>query len=313
MKYDIWPNINTNISYKFNNISIEETEKIISDKFEYPYILLLSSGKSAIVSCLKALNIQREEYIGYSPYSNSCIFRTIGEMGSPIPLSINQNFKCSLIFHQWGYIQKHNSESDVLIEDSVDSLILNNKTLFPNNGDFEIISLSKTLSLPYGAIVFCKNKDLYNELKIIRDRNKKLSKIQSILKYFSKHSQTLENYWQLMEIYNAHPGNILNNLIKEKFKNYNMIVEDRIKKIELLKDFIEFKIELNRLPCVIPVSYEKLDINIVSKINILKHTARHLNVNFETKKWNLKKFLPVPIHQDISMQEIEKIKNLIRK
>ena len=56
---------------------------------------------------------------------------------------------------------------NILIEDSVDSLVCTNdeEELFPNGGRFAVFSLSKLFRIPYGAICVCHNADDYEVLK----------------------------------------------------------------------------------------------------------------------------------------------------
>ena len=54
-----------------------------------------------------------------------------------------------------------------LIEDSADSLYLQNTELFKGNGKFEIWSLPKILGTFSGGVLLCKNIKDYHEIKNI--------------------------------------------------------------------------------------------------------------------------------------------------
>ena len=307
---DIWPKYNLEYKY-FNFNSIESVEKAISKKFNYPHVVLLSSGRSSIVSCFKSLNLRRFDKVGFAPYANACIFRTLGEVATPVPSNIDiGNLKGQLIHHQWGYVQRTKLKS-IIVEDSIDSLIINKKGLFPNNGDYEIVSLSKLLRLPYGAIVFCKNKLLKDSLVKVRNNNKSISSIQFYLKIIGKYSSTTNKYWDHLETLNSYPGNKLNDLIIQRIENYDMIIFDRKKKLDLIKKYITVEISNYRLPIVVPLDISKKKIDKIKKLKKFINLYRHFNINKNSNNWKLKKFFPLPIHQDVDLSTIKEIKKIL--
>ncbi len=309
--YNFWPNKQKRIKIRFNKTKIEDVEDAIEKKFNGTLPLYFSSGRAAIVSCLKSFNLKRESLVGFSPYSNACIFRTLGDISTPVAMNQNVEFDSCLIHNQWGYIQNFETNCKNIIEDSIDSLILNKNTLFQNNGKYEFISLSKLFGIPFGAIVFCKNKELFDKLKLIRDQNNQFTNKQILLKFLSNYSKIADGYWQLAETYNAYPGNILNDLIIKNIKNYDQIVEDRYIKIEIMKKFIDLKINENRLPIILPI---KINHDQKRKIKDLKKflfLERHLNISFNLKNWTMEKFFPLPIHQDVDKNTILEVKNIL--
>ena len=307
---DIWPNFN--LEYKhFNYHSIKSVERAISKKFNYPHVVFLSSGRSSIVSCFKSLNFKRFDKIGYAPYANACIFRTLGEVSTPVPSNINgTSLKGQLIYHQWGYVQKTKLKS-IIVEDSIDSLIVDKKGLFPNDGRYEIVSLSKLLRLPYGAIVFCKNKLLKDKLVNVRNNNKSISSIQFYLKIMSKYSSIAKKYWHHLETLNSYPGNKLNDLIIKRIENYDNLIDDRNKKLELIKKFVTIKISNHRLPIIVPLDINKKKIDKIKKMKKFFNYYRHYNINENSNDWKLKKFFPLPIHQDIDISTIKKVVKIL--
>ena len=311
MIYNFWPNKQKKIQIRFNKKKIEDVEEAVKKVFIGTLPLYFSSGRSAIVSCLKSFNLKRESYVGFSPYSNACIFRTVGNISTPVALNQNVEFDACLIHNQWGYIQKFETDCNNIIEDSIDSLILNKNTLFQNNGSYEIISLSKVFGIPFGAIVFCKNKELFDKLKLIRDLNKKFTNKQIALKFLSNFSKSADSYWQLAETYNAYPGNILNDLIIKNINNYDQIIEDRVKKIHMMKNFVNFKLDENRLPIILPIKINKDQKKKLESLNKFLFLERHLNTTFNLKKWEMQKFFPLPIHQEVDIEIISQVKNIL--
>ena len=218
-----------------------------------------------------------------------------------------------MIHNQWGYLQKFDTNCENIIEDSIDSLILNSKTLFQNNGKYEIFSLSKIFGLPFGAIVFCKNEELLLNLKQIRDNQKRYSNMQIFLKYLSNFSKTADGYWQLGETYNAYPGNAINDLILKNLINYDQIVEDRLEKIKIMENFINFKIDENRLPIILPIKINENQKKKISKLNKFLFLERHLNTSFNLNNWHLEKFFPLPIHQEVKNKVILNVREILKK
>ena len=311
--YNFWPNRQKKIKFYFNKKKIDDVENFIKNKFINSYPLYFSSGRSAIVSCLKSFDLKRESIVGFSPYSNACIFRTLGNISTPVALNKKEDFDACLIHNQWGYLQKFDTNCENIIEDSIDSLILNSKTLFQNNGKYEIFSLSKIFGLPFGAIVFCKNEELLLNLKQIRDNQKRYSNMQIFLKYLSNFSKTADGYWQLGETYNAYPGNAINDLILKNLINYDQIVEDRLEKIKIMENFINFKIDENRLPIILPIKINENQKKKISKLNKFLFLERHLNTSFNLNNWHLEKFFPLPIHQEVKNKVILNVREILKK
>ena len=309
--YNFWPNKKKKIRLKFNKVSLEQVEERYKKKINWKYLLYFSSGRSAIVSCLKSFQLKRDNKVGFSPFSNACIFRTVGEVSTPIPLNMKENFNACLLHHQWGYVQNYKSSNSNIIEDSIDSFFVNKNALFPNNGVFEIVSLSKIFGIPYGAIVFCKNKASYLNLKKVRNLNKKITISQYILKFLSNYNLNAKTYWDLGETNNAYPGNGLNDLIIDCLENYDEIINDRLRKIKILEKNLLFKVDPNRLPIIIPLKVNKEKIKKIKKLKKFLFLERHLNTTFNLKTWKLKKFFPLPIHQDVDIKTIYDIKNII--
>ena len=302
---DIWPDIKLKFNL-FNDFSVDYLENIIEKKFPNSNPVLLSSGRSAIVSCLRAFNLKRESKVSYSPYANSCIFRTVGEVSSPIPAYIKDKFDCQLVYHQWGYIQKTNVQS-LIIEDSIDSLIINSKGLFPNGGEFEIMSMSKIFGTPYGAIVFCKDENYKKNLLNIRNKNRNFSKMQFLIKFLSKSFKIAESYWSQMEPLNAWPGNGINKLIYNNFNNYENIITDRKKKIAILKDFLFYEISPFRLPIALPLKLNYNQLMKLQNLNKFKIFERHINMSRNYNNWELHQFFPMPIHQEVPIELVQEV------
>jgi putative PLP-dependent aminotransferase (TIGR04422 family) len=307
---DIWPKNKLRFNF-FNKNNIEDIERKINEIFTNTYPVLFSSGRSAIVNCLKATNLKREDIVACSPFANACIFRTVGEVSTPAPANLKFIPNAQLIYHQWGYVQKTNITNNV-IEDSIDSIVINSNGLFPNHGNFEIISLSKIFGLPFGAIVFCKNEKLKNKILEIRNSNKKFVIYQNFTKFFSQFSSQVESYWNHLETLNGFPGNLISDLIYEKLEKYKSIIDDRKNKISILQKNIFYPLSKGRYPIIIPIKIKnKRTYKKIYLLNKFRHLERHINLSKNFRKWDLIKIFPLPIHQEVPIDLIYDIQKII--
>jgi hypothetical protein len=103
---------------------------------------LFPSARAGIGSILRFLKIDRSKEVFVNKWVSYCIFNTVGKY-----TNITTNFKdpdLAIAVHKWGFEQIVPKIKGIkVIEDSVDSIIVDKKDLFVNKGDFEIFSLPK--------------------------------------------------------------------------------------------------------------------------------------------------------------------------
>jgi putative PLP-dependent aminotransferase (TIGR04422 family) len=274
--------------------------------------LLINSARIAIYLALKAQKCTREKFISYAPYSSSCLLKTIAEIGSPIPSNKSSKVKIfsQILYHQWGFFKKTTHDSKI-IEDSVDSFILNENALFRNKSDYEIISLSKLFGLSSGSIIFCKKKELKEKIvEILINEN-----YYENIEIFYKNENLLPSYYKNLYLLNPFVSNHIINKTEEILNNYKKISEVKIYRNQLFKKIFpeELLTEKNRLPTAIPLIISKEKIKAIKKITTLKNDYLHFNFSPMSSKWVLKKVFPLPIHEDISLANLKKILNIIEK
>ena len=127
----------------------------------------------------------------------------------------------------------------------------------------------------------------------------------------SKYSSIAKKYWHHLETLNSYPGNKLNDLIIQRIENYDMIIFDRKKKLDLIKKYITVEISNYRLPIVVPLDISKKKIDKIKKLKKFINLYRHFNINKNSNNWKLKKFFPLPIHQDVDLSTIKEIKKIL--
>ena len=139
--------------------SVVEVEKFFSRYYGFPAVLL-PSGRSALYHISVALEISRPDLIRIPEWSSHCLYNSLGMLGSPSVTA--SRGRMILVNHKWGYVHRLTAAARRgfrdIVEDSVDSIIVDGKGLFLSGGRYEVISLSKILGLPGGAVVLCRDE-----------------------------------------------------------------------------------------------------------------------------------------------------------
>ncbi len=130
--------------------------------------LYFSRGRVAITAILESIEASRNDLVFIQPYSSYCVQSAISKVSTPLTIH-PEDSKYQIVYHNFGKkaIADRSVFKNVIIEDSVDSLVISNEEteLFPNGGDYAIFSLSKLLHLPFGSIVVCRTDEAYSKLK----------------------------------------------------------------------------------------------------------------------------------------------------
>ena len=136
--------------------------------------LYFSRGRVATTAILDAIGAKRNDLVFMQPFSSYCVQSAVSKIATPLTIHPEES-KYQIVYHNFG--RKENVDQqvykNVVIEDSVDSLVINNQEeeLFPNNGSYAVFSLSKLLHLPFGSIVVCRTTEAYEVLKNSSVRN----------------------------------------------------------------------------------------------------------------------------------------------
>ena len=306
----MWPKYR--YSKSFYDLLIFNLQKLFSlkDIKEENYIFV-PSARYAIASILNCFKFQKKDKIAVGPFSNQCIYNSVGFVSTPVPSNINTEFEAQLIYHMFGYTYKSNLKT-FTIEDSVDTYLFDQKELFKNNGRFEIISLPKVTSYCSGAIIYCKNKEDQKKLNLYFNSKKKdfIFNLQFYLMMFSNAKfdfrKNLNHYKKKMPLRHTE----FLSFVYFKSLDYE---KELLKKIEFISDIIEDKPLLSRrLPSSVSL---KIDLNkaeeIIKKFPFLY--TRTINSSFEFTKWELQKKIFLPINQDISLSALGSLKYFLKK
>lgn len=285
---------------------IKNIENFFFRKFGYK-TKLFPSARAAIAIILKFLKFDRSKEVFTDKWSSHCLFNTVGAH-----TNISTSFASPdlvICIHKWGEIKKIKVKKKFyIIEDSVDSLILNKKSLFPNNGEFEIISLPKVIGSVAGGLVLSKNKKFLDFCTNEQKKNMRLGIYQSKEK-FRNNSTNNYNTWLHFESWNTYTDSNSINNIKKCLKNYELnkdIIAQRLSTIEkILKIKNDFK---NRLGPVLPIQITKIkNLKRLSKNFIVRHNSKNIS-----KKEKFKKYLLLPLHFGINNKKFKDYLSLLK-
>ncbi len=269
---------------------------------------LFPSARAAISVILKFLKFDRSKEVFTDRWSSHCLFNTIGAF-----TNVSASFsKPDLVvcIHKWGEIKKINLRKNFyIIEDSVDSIILDKKNLFPNNGEFEIISLPKIIGSITGGLVLSKSKKFLKFCEKEQKKNVALGVYQARKKFESYQNNKNFNTWLYHESWNTYvEGNCLSD-IKNNLKNYDInkrIIFERLKKVNKYLDINHyFK---GRVGPVLPIDITK----VRNPKKFYKNFLIRHNSNNISKKIKFKKFILLPLHLGISDKRFNIFLNFLK-
>lgn len=302
-----------NFTENLKNLTVFHLKKIISvEKKKYRKHIFVPSARYGIVSILNCFKFKKSSKIAVGPFSNQCIYSSVGFVSTPIPSNLKIKYDAQLIYHMFGYNFTSNLNT-FTIEDSVDTYIFNKKKLFLNKGHFEIVSIPKVTNFCFGGLIFCRKKE--HEKKLYNYINKNINDTKFNLQlYLMIINDERFDFRKKIEHYKKKlPYSIEEFLNFVYFKSLNY-EEDLKRKIDIIHDVVEDKLEEfdRRYPTSLSINVpKKKHEKILDKFPFLYE--RTINETFNFTKWNLKKKIFLPINQDISQSMIIELKNYLKK
>ena len=306
----MWPKYKFNKS--FNDLIKFHLKKLISpSSVKNENYIFVPSARYAIANILKCFDFDKTSKIAVGPFSNQCIYNSVGFVSLPIPSNLEINFDAQLIYHMFGYNYVSNLKT-FTIEDSVDTFIFNQKELFHNNGHFEIVSVPKVTNFCFGSLIYCR-KNNYKK-KLINYLAKKKDNKFDLQYYLMMISDEKFDFRKKLNHYEKKiPLNISEFLKYVYFKSLNF--EKNVKrKIDIIYDYIDDKPKIleGKYPSSISIDINEKKFDKLSK-NFPFLYKRTINKTFDFTKWNLKKKFFLPINQDIPEETIIELKNHLKK
>jgi putative PLP-dependent aminotransferase (TIGR04422 family) len=227
-------------------------------------VLLMPSGRSAMSLILSLQGINRSDVIFAPKWSSHCVWDILGRYANPT-IHLTDDVTAILSVHKWGRIEKLSQlyATPLIIEDSVDSLFLDSTSLFPNGGNYEILSLPKIIGAYSGGILIFKDRSHKERaLKFIdANSNLKYSNYQAQLKYNNAIGKPdWFNEWGNMEFQNFKISDHEAENIHKCLVNYELnksTIQRRIEKLSYRGSIERYYESANkRLPPVITIPLE---------------------------------------------------------
>lgn len=329
-KYFLWPVRHRICPQKILSIFNASTERIeTSFKKLYPSFetVFFPSGRSGLSSIMQILNIKRSDPVWCPSFSSRCVIDAISCYGNPT--TSHKGIKLAIIIHQWGFpliSVQEKIDSLAIIEDSNDSLVIDESSLFPNDGRFEVFSCPKIFGTLMGGFVVCKYKDDAKLLRKMRDESNYIrGVIQFSLKmlhnYFQdeKSSSTFYDYYAGAEAMNGRVLSIITARLLEIMGQIERIITERKKILEdvlqISNDYYMYhEMNSNRLPSNLPFKI-KNHMNIHKTLDQLKKIGfvtgtRYINIAEPfIPKWV--NSIPIPVNHFVDINKLKLAVELI--
>ncbi len=284
-----------------------DVEKKLQNIFPGQYPVVLSSGRVALKFALEHIGVNRLNTIAVFPNASHCVLDSICRVTTPQPFT--DNFSgVGIYYHQWGYFQNEKNKMQI-IEDSVDSLYAPGAKLFSMGGNYEVWSFPKILATVSGGVLWCRS--LKDAIEIRKKRDARGGSLFIFLmRILSKYFNIFYYPWHGLELEFGKISNFEKKEILAAISSWEDIVEDRKKKYSIISPFsiLPNHVDLDRLPSNVPVELALTE----SELKDLGISSGYRYFYFiGSGKQYMKKVLPIPIHQDVSLDWLKRVASVL--
>lgn len=307
MSYFLWPEarLDPRSVLKGRGASVASVEAHLYGLYPKAYPVLFPSARAGLAASVLAMGLARAERVWLPPYSSHCVFDAVSRVATPTPSFFDGEVAAVLVFHQWGYLHACPFAGEI-IEDSADSLCLPGSSLFPNGGRFALWSLPKVIGSAMGGVVFCRSVEDAENLRRIREGRSPIGWMQFVLKMLFPSSPVAQTYWQGAEAVNGGIPRIACCDILAKLSRLDEIIRDRRAKLAMFGENLPswLRLDPSRLPSNVPVECSEEQESAIRALGVTSG-FRRFNKRQASLEPDLIKVLPIPIHQDVGMAELE--------
>lgn len=309
----LWPEVHIpqGLASAYRLIPVNRIEEKLCNMFPGGYPVLCTSGRAALYMALDASGISRRDSVGIFPYASHCVLDAVSRVGTPLtgPTSIVADFR--VVYHQWGYVQEKNLPANA-IEDCVDTLCIPGTALFPGGGAFEIWSLPKILGTTSGGVLWCRDEETANRIRIKRNK-KGGGAFQWITRLFGYRNPGIYDYWQGAESRYRKVSSLQTGEIWNAIQQWDTIVSDRLQKLELVWPYAVDWLQkpVNRLPTVVPLLPQLTEI-VIKELGLSAGYRMIEKINADNTR-ELVKTIPLPVYKQVPKDWLEKIAQTIGK
>ena len=259
--------------------------------------VLFPSARSAISAIFEIKNLKRNHTIYAPAWSSHCLWETIGRRSNPVSQWV-KNIDSALIVHKWGHVTSSPKAelNQIIIEDSVDSLLVSNEALFPNQGSFEIQSLPKLIGSYSGGLVYCKSESDREQLISLRSLGSaELAKRQDELKLKTAQGENQNEDWHPFEWKNF---SLIDQQVEQillALPNYEKSILSSERRSKLLQTIYPIKTTQGRIPTAWPIPPNE------------ETPTWHFDINLSALNPNYIKVGGLPLHAEISDVEFDRV------
>jgi len=291
--------------------SLERVEEKLENMFPGGIPVLFSSGRAALTFSLIVKNLSRSDKVGTFPFASHCVFDAVSRVVTPIELDNSAILK--IVFQQWGFSQHHGLSADD-IEDCADSLLMLGGKLFQGGGGIEIWSLPKILGTTGGGILWCRSPEQAVTLRRLRNDQKNATFLWG-LRLLGCYNTFAHKLWQGAEASIGKPSRLQTGEILDALDGWEKVTLDRQRKFDLASSLAPkwLNLKADRLPCVIPILLKNNNDGEKLALQAGISSGQRMIERFHTSgACELVRVLPIPIHQDVSVDRLKTIMNLIK-
>lgn len=161
--------------------------RAIEDSFERRvgcHAVLFPSARSGLSMILRLHRIGRMHTVHAPRWCSYCVWALIGRYANPT-VGFDEPPDVLLPVHRWAQVSRLSraARPPLVVEDSVDSLFVDGRSLFPNGGRYEVLSLPKIVASYCGGVVLTREAAAAEALRGTRSDGAGLAAHQSYLKY----------------------------------------------------------------------------------------------------------------------------------
>ena len=311
MSLDFWPRPRFKMDWReaWSLPTVAELEQRFSERLGGHQAVLFSSGRAGMYFILRLLQLGRADWVSLPPYVSHCVLSTISFVATPAPLA--RAAKLRLVYHQWGFpAHLEASGGEILLEDSVDSLIDDPSGLFPNVGRFELLSLPKIFGCNYGGVVICKEPGDAPRLRALRDAGEKLGHLHHLLRFNQVVRPKWLTYWSSTEpLSGPFPRWLLSN-VAYHLDRWDEHIRDRKAKLAVVGHLSchPSPMQSGRLPVCVPLDLRHED--VLKKLGL--YVGRRNMTYYSGEEWQTQEILPLPVHQDVDMNQLKELATIAR-
>jgi len=305
----LWPHPKGSCALRgvLSPVRVEDLEAQLGARFPDAVPVVTSSGRVALVLALRHFNLTRPDTVALFPYASHCVIDATGWVGTPVPQ--DHAAQARIVLHQWGVVHGDaRPANDQCVEDAVDTLCAPGTPLMPQRGRFEVWSLPKILGTLWGGVLWCRTQEEAQSLRLARDQG--FAGFRSwVLRLAAHRFPSLHGLWRGVELGAGRPSRLQCGELALAIKGWDHVWRARMEKEALLAPWRSLNAPAypNRLGPVVPLPAEEKIQQMSRELGLLVG-YRHI----QDSTGVLKRVLPVPIHQDISLEQVSELADRLR-